>query len=115
MRQVAAAQLSTAGQLQLDTYLQMLQALEAHFFCVRRRLVVFFFSSIRRHTSWTGDWSSDVCSSDLSWRAARLRAPAPDRQAAVGAARRQYRSEERREGKSVDLGGRRIIKKKKKI
>src|SRR5690348_8699294 len=25
----------------------------------------FFFSSRRRHTSWTGDWSSDVCSSDL--------------------------------------------------
>src|SRR4051794_41647995 len=33
----------------------------------------FFFSSRRRHTRWTGDWSSDVCSSDLlpflsSWR-----------------------------------------------
>src|SRR5690348_18043592 len=28
----------------------------------RRR---FFFSSRRRHTRWTGDWSSDVCSSDL--------------------------------------------------
>src|SRR5690348_18069582 len=27
---------------------------------------VFFFSSRRRHTRWTGDWSSDVCSSDLS-------------------------------------------------
>src|SRR4051794_41390931 len=26
----------------------------------------FFFSSRRRHTRWTGDWSSDVCSSDLS-------------------------------------------------
>src|SRR5690348_17758870 len=25
----------------------------------------FFFSSRRRHTCWTGDWSSDVCSSDL--------------------------------------------------
>src|SRR5690348_2354043 len=24
----------------------------------------FFFSSKRRHTRWTGDWSSDVCSSD---------------------------------------------------
>src|SRR5690348_18515301 len=23
------------------------------------------FSSRRRHTRWTGDWSSDVCSSDL--------------------------------------------------
>src|SRR6266487_6754883 len=28
-------------------------------------LIVFFFSSRRRHTRWTGDWSSDVCSSDL--------------------------------------------------
>src|SRR6266487_2015653 len=32
----------------------------------------FFFSSRRRHTRWTGDWSSDVCSSDLEvaggWR-----------------------------------------------
>src|SRR5579863_5019058 len=27
---------------------------------------VFFFSSRRRHTRWTGDWSSDVCSSDLN-------------------------------------------------
>src|SRR6267154_195403 len=24
-------------------------------------LVIFFFSSRRRHTRWTGDWSSDVC------------------------------------------------------
>src|SRR5688572_32022939 len=28
-------------------------------------LVVFFFSSRRRHTSFDCDWSSDVCSSDL--------------------------------------------------
>src|SRR5438876_3837844 len=27
---------------------------------------LFFFSSRRRHTRWTGDWSSDVCSSDLT-------------------------------------------------
>src|SRR5438876_8850320 len=26
----------------------------------------FFFSRRRRHTRWTGDWSSDVCSSDLT-------------------------------------------------
>src|SRR5690348_17389089 len=34
-------------------------------------LLPFFFSSRRRHTRWTGDWSSDVCSSDLGggwWR-----------------------------------------------
>src|SRR6266481_2993702 len=29
----------------------------------------FFFSSRRRHTRWNCDWSSDVCSSDLCWRA----------------------------------------------
>src|SRR5690348_10880293 len=29
-------------------------------------MFVFFFSSRRRHTRWTGDWSSDVCSSDLT-------------------------------------------------
>src|SRR5713226_6531440 len=34
-------------------------------------LLYFFFSSRRRHTRWTGDWSSDVCSSDLEM----LRAP----------------------------------------
>src|SRR5256885_5652978 len=28
---------------------------------------VFFFSSRRRHTRLQGDWSSDVCSSDLTW------------------------------------------------
>src|SRR5690625_7935490 len=31
----------------------------------------FFFSSRRRHTSWPRDWSSDVCSSDLSPEAKR--------------------------------------------
>src|SRR5215475_15777206 len=29
-------------------------------------LVFFFFSSRRRHTRFSRDWSSDVCSSDLS-------------------------------------------------
>src|SRR5437762_4873707 len=28
-------------------------------------LLFFFFSSRRRHTRYIGDWSSDVCSSDL--------------------------------------------------
>src|SRR5437764_1775851 len=30
----------------------------------------FFFSSRRRHTRYIGDWSSDVCSSDLELRGA---------------------------------------------
>ena len=29
---------------------------------------MFFFSSRRRHTRYIGDWSSDVCSSDLTDR-----------------------------------------------
>src|SRR5256885_7821994 len=29
------------------------------------RVCIFFFSSRRRHTRLQGDWSSDVCSSDL--------------------------------------------------
>src|SRR6266849_9974183 len=35
----------------------------------KRQAFSFFFSSRRRHTSSTRDWSSDVCSSDLgeSW------------------------------------------------
>src|ERR1022692_2567784 len=33
------------------------------YFCLR---LFFFFSSRRRHTRLQGDWSSDVCSSDLS-------------------------------------------------
>src|SRR5690348_1172304 len=33
---------------------------------MRESLMLFFFSSRRRHTRWTGDWSSDVCSSDLA-------------------------------------------------
>src|SRR5437763_13400498 len=28
-------------------------------------IIFFFFSSRRRHTRYIGDWSSDVCSSDL--------------------------------------------------
>src|SRR6266536_4119132 len=30
-------------------------------------MIFFFFSSRRRHTRSTRDWSSDVCSSDLRW------------------------------------------------
>src|SRR5690606_39854558 len=43
--------------------------------CVELRLCLFFFfSSRRRHTRFSRDWSSDVCSSDLAMDiAARLR------------------------------------------
>src|SRR4249920_4106502 len=74
----------------------------------------FFFSSRRRHTRCGRDWSSDVCSSDLH---PRRRDAAPPSTACGSRSRLPAdgpRSEERRVGKSVDLGGRRIIKKKKK-
>src|SRR6266487_5805001 len=62
----------------------------------------FFFSSRRRHTRWTGDWSSDVCSSDLRL-GARARAQqhhrAPSVGCRTGARRLRRRSEERRVGK----------------
>src|SRR3712207_9033050 len=88
---------------------------------------VFFFSSRRRHTRYWRDWSSDVCSSDLhSSRALILvysahanRSPHVRREVERAASADlpvipfRVRSEERRVGKSVDLGGRRIIKKKK--
>src|SRR5256885_7945220 len=100
-----------------------------------------FSSSRRRHTILQGDWSSDVCSSDLvdgvrdmafdltRRRLEVTREPAGQNailralhdigmRAVVEPAPQQViyfiRSEERRVGKSVDLGGRRIIKKKKK-
>src|SRR3989454_6955081 len=39
---------------------------------------VFFFSSRRRHTRLQGDWSSDVCSSDLGAAADFVREHAED-------------------------------------
>src|SRR5205807_2547328 len=35
---------------------------------MKKTTITFFFSSRRRHTSLQGDWSSDVCSSDLQHR-----------------------------------------------
>src|ERR1039457_3104683 len=67
------------------------------------------FSSRRRHTSLQGDWSSDVCSSDLVGGPPGIRGWSP---ATAGPCRRK--TLDRKSvvyGKSVDLGGRRIIKK----
>src|SRR5256885_12444788 len=44
--------------------------------CALYFLFFFFFSSRRRHTRLQGDWSSDVCSSDLHRRARRQSARA---------------------------------------
>src|SRR5690348_17398445 len=102
----------------------------------------FFCSSRRRHTSWTGDWSSDVCSSDLtpdasSWSTLNSPLPLPTNEAAsrpsastlahnaaltpaaslrsdrnTGETRRG-RSEERRVGKECRCGWAREDEKKK--
>src|SRR6202451_4805879 len=74
----------------------------------------FFFSRRRRHTRYSGDWSSDVCSSDLagsSWRTTAYSIRCQTRRShLLGQDRKSVV-----EGKSVDLGGRRIIKKKKNV
>src|SRR5256885_9308495 len=86
-------------------------------------LIFFFFSSRRRHTRLQGDWSSDVCSSDLhparwcsstasawvrgsalSWAARMRRRSASSRgqdstDSALSSIRSTRRSEERRVGK----------------
>src|SRR5690606_39459343 len=83
-------------------------------------LCFFFFSSRRRHTRFSRDWSSDVCSSDLALATPTTTvdvngAPVPaadgnavyaDRAAAIAATQRViidtedlHRSEERRVGK----------------
>src|SRR5699024_11738625 len=97
------------------------------------RHCIFFFSSRRRHTRSKRDWSSDVCSSDLTQerksidtersvndlKMTEFMADKVDQtfDAIVSSVTSfgmfiQLRSEERRVGKSVDIGGRRIIKKK---
>src|SRR5689334_23888076 len=97
----------------------------------------FFFSSRRRHTRWNCDWSSELCSSDLlrlhllldliqrevhqrllgspNTRSATMLRSTSEMPASIVLPRERscwWRSEERRVGKSVDLGGRRIIKRK---
>src|SRR5256885_11784040 len=68
-------------------------------------LFCFFFSSRRRHTRLQGDWSSDVCSSDLLMVVALGVASAQERTDAPASiplpevASRAERSEERRVGK----------------
>src|SRR5256885_17051561 len=84
---------------------------------------VFFFSSRRRHTRLQGDWSSDVCSSDLG----RIQDGSDSGRGASGGAVAAYYDLSKRtmlyavaeigrascRERGVDLGGRRIIKKKK--
>src|SRR5205814_2562284 len=64
-------------------------------------LVLFFFSSRRRHTRCLSDWSSDVCSSDLVEHLLHARdLPAERREElgdAVGEQRQDCRAEDRAE------------------
>src|SRR5207248_8137080 len=71
-------------------------------FCV---LFFFFFSSRRRHTRSYGDWSSDVCSSDLPARVLEIE-PIVAANSAAWRGRRKIgkRSEERRVGKECRSG-----------
>src|SRR3712207_8431075 len=106
------------------------------------RLSFFFFSSRRRHTRYWRDWSSDVCSSDLNFdvpihaedyvhrigrtgRAGRtgeaVTLATPEEAEAVAEVEKLIGQKIQRrdrksvvEGKRVDLGGRRMIKKNKK-
>src|SRR5205807_4045826 len=62
--------------------------------------VIFFFSSRRRHTRLQGDWSSDVCSSDLlGWAEESLSVESPGGPALAVQRLARKRSEERRVGK----------------
>src|SRR3989304_8761369 len=74
--------------------------------------ISFFLSSGRRHTRCSRDWSSDVCSSDLGkdrWG----RASHQDRTRLAAHLSRRRDRKSVVEGKRVDLGGRRVLKKKK--
>src|SRR5260221_14268802 len=85
------------------------------------RFIIFFFSSRRRHTRSLCDWSSDVCSSDLenidltNWD---LQLPIGSAGSPTTISQPQLKNFPEREsvvlGKKGDLGGRPIIKKKKK-
>src|SRR5690606_39297388 len=74
---------------------------------IRQKLIssVFFFSSRRRHTRFSRDWSSDVCSSDLHPRSDRKagrhqnRGGRPRFPDGAGGPHERDRSEERRVGK----------------
>src|SRR5437879_13839427 len=92
-------------------------------FAIAPDIYLFFFSSRRRHTRYIGDWSSDVCSSDLAQDIAYAEYRSAVREAyerverstgALGAQLEHWRmrSEERRVGKSGDRGGSQTSKNK---
>src|SRR5215475_15704752 len=65
-----------------------------------KKNVFFFFSSRRRHTRFSRDWSSDVCSSDLRSASTVSTSAKPNAPTSAGISwKPPARSEERRVGK----------------
>src|SRR5437762_7546004 len=58
--------LSKTDALDEEKWLNMLGTFVKDWFRYESHFVHCFISSIRRHTRYIGDWSSDVCSSDLT-------------------------------------------------
>src|SRR5690606_41048224 len=81
-------------------------------------IVCFFFSSRRRHTRFSRDWSSDVCSSDLDVHPERafpvVHVAGTNGKGSTSALVCAMRSEERRVGKECRSRGSRDHEKKKK-
>src|SRR5256885_15067463 len=79
-------------------------------------LFFFFFSSRRRHTRLQGDWSSDVCSSDLAVIASQAHVPDTAARSALWTLLRLGVGDGRGAGwgRGEILGGGGLFKKKKK-
>src|SRR5256885_14463303 len=76
---------------------------------INNPLATFFFSSRRRHTRFQGDWSSDVCSSDLrsgSWRRLAERVVHISRRATASIAARRAASTARARIRPASLASR---------
>src|SRR5690606_40565969 len=58
--------------------------------CVAALVFLFFFSSRRRHTRFSRDWSSDVCSSDLQQYRPGIDRPAREQGATNRLHRKQW-------------------------
>src|SRR5437762_6572177 len=70
--------LSKTDALDEEKWLNMLGTFVKDWFRYESHFVHCFFSSIRRHTRYIGDWSSDVCSSDLHVLRAKIDMASPN-------------------------------------
>src|SRR6266699_5753700 len=71
--------------------------------CIARAVFV-FFSSRRRHTSCGRDWSSDVCSSDVAARDARLKGLLEDLELVLAQIAQLPASGDREDVQSINQG-----------